>query len=1031
MGYKKLVNIRTRKKFVSGYIIITLLVLALFSMVFIVPVSAPEPVITNNSEYPVNNSVGVSLYPVHKINVSDEDNGNMIIWFNSGSYNWQKPLSIIQTGDNKFGYNELCYDDDATSYKDMNATIRGTWFTCPANGTASSIGFKFDDTVPSGKDSVSFKGAIYFKDNITWLKNTSERIIDTDVSSPGWGYLNFTSPYPQLTAGEPYYIVVWGNRTESSSLNFYGNSTKNGLNRSISVAEPYTNNFPHTLNTSNMTYEPNWIYRIFINYSANPVKNGTYYADDFNVKSPHTTYWWSVNVTDGSPGPWTNTTYHFTTADFPWVVTNISTGVEENNATLNGYLQNNGSANTTCGFWLDTISGGTSNSSSCGVVANRSEFSYNASPLTPGQLYYVKAWANNTIGYNTTANEEVFLTKPDPPTDLTATMHNHSTINLTWINGTGAKRTIIEQNQTGSTWARGQGTVIYNGTGTSCENVTLSENTTYYYQAWSYTDWTYDSTILQQWSDTNATDYNRTNAIPTITNPTPGNGSTGRSLTPLMNITVNDYNGDNMIITWYSNRSGPWVVFGTTNTTGVNGNGTYRQTNSNFDEYNYKYYWRVNVTDGKDTNSTWFYFRTREAPSSPPSSSPPSDLPPTITNINRTPLIVTNNITVTISATVTDDHNVSNVTLYWKDGTTLSEFMTQSPNNIYSATIDPYPDGTKITYWIIAMDNANQPARSSDYNYTVVDKRGPNITPVSPNSTYPIYDTTPFIQANYQDPSGIDTTSVTMTVDTIPVAATITNESVTYLSTTPLANGSHTVKVTAADTHNNFANITWSFTIAPSESQATENIGNTTAGENMTVMPANAAQTGISTISFTTTTNLSNVTLTVTGLHDIPEEIPPPKNVTIYQYFDLTLTTDNLPVTEDELSSLLITFEVPKSWLQEHKITNDTAWLMHYHNHTWSNLTTILINESNTSKYFEANVYNLSTFAIVGSQIKEIKTESPLPEIPLTMIIGVIVIATILLIIVLFKAGYIYREEEKPSEDQPKKPPMTNDEAQK
>jgi PKD repeat protein len=80
-------------------------------------------------------------------------------------------------------------------------------------------------------------------------------------------------------------------------------------------------------------------------------------------------------------------------------------------------------------------------------------------------------------------------------------------------------------------------------------------------------------------------------------------------LTPQQNITINDADGDAMILTWYSNSSGSWVAFGSNSSVG---NGTCHQANSNFSGYDTKYWWNVTVTDGLDTNtSATYHFTTR------------------------------------------------------------------------------------------------------------------------------------------------------------------------------------------------------------------------------------------------------------------------------------------------------------------------------------------------------------------------------------------------------------------------------------
>ena len=98
------------------------------------------------------------------------------------------------------------------------------------------------------------------------------------------------------------------------------------------------------------------------------------------------------------------------------------------------------------------------------------------------------------------------------------------------------------------------GIFVYNGTGIYYEDTGLIEGVTYYYQAWSYTEWIYDSTTLNQWSDDNASEINTTNNAPTIDliDPSP-NGTTGVSLQPVCQVWANDTEGDTLDVFWYEN----------------------------------------------------------------------------------------------------------------------------------------------------------------------------------------------------------------------------------------------------------------------------------------------------------------------------------------------------------------------------------------------------------------------------------------------------------------------------------------------
>ena len=342
--------------------------------------------------------------------------------------------------------------------------------------------------------------------------------------------------------------------------------------------------------------------------------------------------------------------------------------MKETNATLWGYLQNNGSLDTTCGFRYGTISGVYTNNVTYGIVANASEFSENITGLKPGQIYYYQAWANNSIGF-TAGSELTFLTKPSEPSNLHAQANNSQTIFLTWTNGTGANTTRIQRKEGSYPNSITDGDTVYNDTGTQYEDTGLDEGTAYYYRAWSYTTWA----TLHQYSDKNASASNTTNNIPTITDPYPTNGSVEIPLIPTLNITINDRDGDLMTIIWYSNSSGDWLEFGRNTTVG---NGTYHQTNNNFSDYLTTYYWNVTVTDGRDTNTTWYYFTTIIRKD-----------PPIVTTNTSTGV---ENINATLRGYLVTDGNLTTTVGFWYD--TISGGET---NNV---TVGQFQSGETFVY---------------------------------------------------------------------------------------------------------------------------------------------------------------------------------------------------------------------------------------------------------------------------------------------------------------------------------------------
>ena len=121
--------------------------------------------------------------------------------------------------------------------------------------------------------------------------------------------------------------------------------------------------------------------------------------------------------------------------------------------------------------------------------------------------------------------------RPDDPSDFTATFMSRTRINLTWTKAENADTTYIERNSA-SSWSRGEGTLIYNDTGVSYQDTGLSPNSHYYYQAWSWnqTNHVFSTTFTTTENTTYA------NQPPIFTSPSPVNGSTNNPL----NLSWND-----------------------------------------------------------------------------------------------------------------------------------------------------------------------------------------------------------------------------------------------------------------------------------------------------------------------------------------------------------------------------------------------------------------------------------------------------------------------------------------------------------
>jgi len=106
------------------------------------------------------------------------------------------------------------------------------------------------------------------------------------------------------------------------------------------------------------------------------------------------------------------------------------------------------------------------------------------------------------------------------------------------------------------------------------------------------------------------------NSAPIIINPYPSNGATDVGLTPTINATVFDVDGnDTTVCFWYSTDNITWIKSGATQNSHT-ANTSASQTASFASNYSIKYYWKITAEDDfiNTTSSVWT-FTTEESPS--------------------------------------------------------------------------------------------------------------------------------------------------------------------------------------------------------------------------------------------------------------------------------------------------------------------------------------------------------------------------------------------------------------------------------
>ena len=194
------------------------------------------------------------------------------------------------------------------------------------------------------------------------------------------------------------------------------------------------------------------------------------------------------------------------------VSVNDASGVEETTATLSGYLDADVGEACTCGFWYGNIptsqanvnAGLVTNVTCPGTYNEGNTFTKAVSGLISGEYYYVRAWAKNSLMFNTSVDESHFITKPYKPTNLQATDANVSSISLSWTNDNvpvGTNRSTVILYKTGNYPSSiTDGTIGYNNTASSGTISALSPGTTYYFSAFTYVN-NSGSPSLFQFSD--------------------------------------------------------------------------------------------------------------------------------------------------------------------------------------------------------------------------------------------------------------------------------------------------------------------------------------------------------------------------------------------------------------------------------------------------------------------------------------------------------------------------------------------------
>jgi hypothetical protein len=196
--------------------------------------------------------------------------------------------------------------------------------------------------------------------------------------------------------------------------------------------------------------------------------------------------------------------------------------------------------------------------------------------------------------------------------------------------------------------------------------------------------------------------------------------------------------------------------------------------------------------------------------------------------------------------------------------------------------------------------------------------------------------------------------------------------------------------------------------------------------------------TSVNSINVTTSQTYTDVSAQISITDQKPQNIPSIRlqneNEFIESYITIHLLGDSVVLSAEEIQSMTMTIKIKKNTNNNTPYTENQIYVLSYETNplvslaqpliqevvspytsgVWIPVTPSEITEDEEFIYYhvEAPSY-FAAYAIVQAGIIEIQPyESMIPEIPWAAIFLTIIVATVLLIITLFKTGFIYRVDE-------------------
>jgi hypothetical protein len=394
-------------------------------------------------------------------------------------------------------------------FDDFNngTTLDAQWNSTVGTPTVASgklVLNNLDDGVrASGFSASTFRMKSRYQQSATnglWVMGMSNSAFGSAISADESAHMNWIR---QATWGGTDYVMICGVHNGTTS---YGSTVPNYNYVSLEFLVVAGSVFIGRLNDS-------LIYTAVGNFPDGAL-NPRIYSDGAQGDPAYIDWYFVAKYTANEP---TWSSFGAEPLGGPTTSTLSATSITNTTAILGGNITALGGGNisqygiqygntTSYGSWMNTTE-------SKSVVFS---FTNTTTGLTPGELYYYRAFANDTTSGIAYGDVKYFQTVPNTPYGFSSSSVNGTAIYYSWARGDGATNTIIKYADGAYPATYVDGSLAYNGTGTSSTTGGLTVGHTYYFRAWSWSSESGNTTYSTDYDGSFTTTYD----VPSIATTT-------------------------------------------------------------------------------------------------------------------------------------------------------------------------------------------------------------------------------------------------------------------------------------------------------------------------------------------------------------------------------------------------------------------------------------------------------------------------------------------------------------------------------